>query len=153
MSSQATKSAPTTPKKRDTTKSQTEKGSISGQTIKDKKSAKEKAALIKHTSSAVVGVPPGQILKAAHAKKWSTTDGGKKSKRKKKHRRRISKRGGHCGKTINKINKLLKALKKEMRILERKQKSYYTKSKKLKNKINKKHVKTFKKLKLKLNKI
>ena len=40
-----------------------------------------------------------------------------------------------------------------MKILERKQKSYYTKSKKLKKGANKKHIKTFKKLKLKLNKI
>jgi hypothetical protein len=79
--------------------------------------------------------------------------GGTKSKRKKKHRRRTSKRGGHCGKSINKINRLLKALKKEMKILERKQKSYYTKSKKVKKNANKRHIKTFKKLKLQLNKI
>lgn len=78
--------------------------------------------------------------------------GGKKTKRKKRHQRR-TKKGGHCGKNINKINRLLKALKKEMKILERKQKSYYTKSKKLKKGANKKHIKTFKKLKLKLNKI
>lgn len=105
--------------------------------------AKEKAdllkALEKGRTSPQVFFPPRK--------------GGTKSKRKKKHRRRTSKRGGHCGKSINKINRLLKALKKEMKILERKQKSYYTKSKKVKKNANKRHIKTFKKLKLQLNKI
>jgi hypothetical protein len=94
----------------------------------------------KRATSPKVFYPPG------------SNTGGKKTKRKKKHLRR-TKKGGHCGKNINKINRLLKALKKEMKILERKQKSYYTKSKKLKKGANKKHIKSFKKLKLKLNKI
>jgi len=107
------------------------------------KEAREKAeylkALEKGRTSPKVFYPPG-------------SRGGKKTKRKKRHQRR-TKKGGHCGKNINKINRLLKALKKEMKILERKQKSYYTKSKKLKKGANKKHIKSFKKLKLKLNKI
>lgn len=149
MSSQTTDQIPTTPREQGTQASQLTQGSISGQTIGDKKSRHEKASQIKDTGS-VIQTPAEHILRAAHEKKWST--GGNKTKRKKKHHRRI-KKGGHCGKNIRKINRLLKTLKKEMKKLERKQKSYYTKSKKIKKSANKKHIKTFKKLKLKLNKI
>ena len=152
MSSQTTETV-TTPRDKGTQASQQQQGSISGQTIGDKKSQREKASQIKSTAS-VIQTPPGHILKAAHDKKFTTGGGVYRitTKRKKKHRRRTRK-GGHCGKSINKIKRLIKALKKEMKILERKQKSYYTKSKKVKKKANKNHIKTFKKLKLQLNKI
>ncbi len=149
MSSQATTDEnPTTPRDQGTQASQVTHGSISGPEARQKDRDK-KASQIKHTGS-VIQTPPEHILRAAHEKKWSKISGGKKTKRKKRHRR---KKGGHCSKNINKINRLIKTLKKEMKKLERKQKSYYTKSKKIKKSANKKHIKTFKKLKLKLNKI